>query len=91
MDNSWNVELLRDLVGKEAMEEILQTKISGCNGLDRCVWKSNPNGKFSTTSAWEAIKNKQEILSWHECRCPKNRESIDHVLSKHFMFGNENF
>lgn len=55
IDDSWNVELLKDLVGEEITKDITQKKIKGCIQLDRCVSKPTPNGHFSTTSAWEVV------------------------------------
>lgn len=66
VDKAWNIEFLKDLVGDEVMEEIIQTRISGCGGSDVCVWKPSPDGNFTTASAWEVCQQKQDIMSWHD-------------------------
>lgn len=62
MDQAWNVELLKELVAEAITEEIVQTKISGSNGLDSCVWKPTSDGKFTTATA----RDKMNQLSWHD-------------------------
>ncbi|KAL9265485.1 Structural maintenance of chromosomes protein 5-like protein, partial [Drosera capensis] len=34
-------------------------------GVDVCCWKPCPNGIFSSSSAWEAIKQKGTTVMWH--------------------------
>lgn len=63
---TWDVDLLKELVGVTKTEEILMSSIKKKEGSDVFVWKPFIDGKFSTASAWEVIRVKGDEVSWME-------------------------
>lgn len=57
-ENEWNIDFLRDLVGEEEMEEIIQMKINGISDLDMCVWKPNLKRNLLLHLLWRPFGKK---------------------------------
>lgn len=66
IENGWDVDLLRNLVGESKLEAILDCLGGSKQGADMLVWKPNLNGKFSTKSAWECVRVKAPKMIWLE-------------------------
>lgn len=61
-NNSWNSDMLLELVGAGKTMEILHNLPAGRRGADVCIWKLAPDGNFSTKSAWEATRSRGKNL-----------------------------
>ncbi|XP_042950164.1 uncharacterized protein LOC122282278 [Carya illinoinensis] len=51
IQNGWDVDLLKELVGESKLEEILDGLGENKEGVDVLIWKPTLNGKFSSKSA----------------------------------------
>lgn len=56
IENGWDVELLRSLVGVSKAEEMLSFLASRREGKDVLVWMKNMDGTFSTKSTWDCVR-----------------------------------
>lgn len=70
MEETWNKELLKNMIGQDMAENILWYTCASQVRLDIIIWKHAPNGNFTTASAWELIQIKSEIMHgskwlWH--------------------------
>ncbi|XP_035540358.1 uncharacterized protein LOC118344262 [Juglans regia] len=65
-NNSWDEDLLRELVSEEVVEEIIQMPINVIPGPDLFVWKPSTDGRFSTRTAWEVVRKRGQELPWHD-------------------------
>ena len=66
MNNTWNTNLLIELVGAKIMEEIMRSVLTGRRGQDVFIWKSSLNEIFSTASVWEVVRRKSQNVLWYE-------------------------
>lgn len=63
-NNSWNIDLLTDLVGETVTADIVHLGLRIWEGLERWVWESTTDGSFSIAMAWDRIRDKADLLPW---------------------------
>jgi len=63
----WNIGLLRNLVGNEDIDRILNTHIFERNQHERIMWKLETNGIYSIRSRYRISVNQHLDLSAHRC------------------------
>ncbi|KAF5464541.1 hypothetical protein F2P56_014612 [Juglans regia] len=63
-ESGWNVEMFSRLVGMEKAEELVEQLSSLKSGKDKLIWLKNPNGDFSTSSAWQCIQARAQEIPW---------------------------
>lgn len=56
LQDGWDVDLLRRLVGENKLEEILNCLGEHKEGADLLIWKLNTSGEFTSKSAWDCIR-----------------------------------
>lgn len=66
VDDLWDEEKFNDLVGLNKAIEIIQLKIQCNSGSNVYVWKPTINGQFTTASAWEVTRLKDNTHEWME-------------------------
>ncbi|XP_035546099.1 uncharacterized protein LOC118348474 [Juglans regia] len=64
IQNGWDVDLLKDLVGESKLEEILDGLGEHKEGAYVLIWKPNLNGDFSSKSAWDCIRVRAPKSKW---------------------------
>lgn len=55
LEDGWDVDLIRALVGDNKMEEILGYLGAHKEGTDLLIWEPNLNGDSMSKSAWDCI------------------------------------
>ncbi|XP_042958229.1 uncharacterized protein LOC122293848 [Carya illinoinensis] len=71
-NNSWNTDLLRELVDADTVTDIILHVPVGKRGVDKMVWMPSSDVNFSTSTAWEVSRSKGQLLPgygwfWHNC------------------------
>jgi len=64
--------LLVDLVGENRVAIIASNIVVGKEGEDIFIWKPNIDGNFSSSSAWEIIQIKGELVPWMDWIWPNS-------------------
>ncbi|XP_022870746.1 uncharacterized protein LOC111389988 [Olea europaea var. sylvestris] len=62
--SGWDYPRLCELVGEKLANEIWMSRIQLCEGKDYYVWQPSTDGKFSTKSAWELIRQRENSYPW---------------------------
>ncbi|XP_035549712.1 uncharacterized protein LOC118349411 [Juglans regia] len=65
LNNGWDVDFIRQLVGPDQIDEILEDLCKAKPGMDVLIWSKNDNGLFSTKSAWDCIRIRSDIIEGH--------------------------
>lgn len=73
--NSWDIELLKNMVGDNKLEEVLECLGTVKEGDNLLIWKPNGDGNFTSKSACDLIHLKGPRLTWNDwlwnCALPK--------------------
>lgn len=64
MDNEWDVQLLKHLVGVDKMEEIIEALGNPLKGHDLLIWTPTIDGKFTSRNAWDCLCVKTPETPW---------------------------
>lgn len=78
-DNGWKLVLLRSLVEESVVATILQAGVGLREGDDVCVWEHSVDGKFTTKSTWNLIRDclpMLEVAMAGVCAC----KNVDDVI-----------
>ena len=65
MSNSWDVDLLTNLVGQNNVDNIIEALARCKGGSDVLIWTKHDSGNFNTKSAWDCIRVRGSSMGWH--------------------------
>ncbi|GLT71798.1 hypothetical protein SLA2020_437910 [Shorea laevis] len=66
VEQSWDVDLVVQLVGQEVADEIFSRVDGTKTGMDRLIWLGSRDGRFSTKSAWDWLRISVPKHTWTE-------------------------
>ncbi|KAG6658115.1 hypothetical protein CIPAW_04G137600 [Carya illinoinensis] len=87
--SGWDVVKLHLLVSEEMVEKIIASPVQILGGSDVRIWKPNPDGNFSTKSAWHLIREIGTICLWKKwlwhSMVPKKMSFVCWRAKKHVL------
>lgn len=66
IEDSWDFDGIGQLVGPDCLEVIRRSWRCNKVGVDVLTWLPNPDGKFTTKSAWDMVRIKMPRILWAE-------------------------
>ncbi|KAH0643516.1 hypothetical protein KY290_035016 [Solanum tuberosum] len=77
-NNRWDFEDLEEVIPKHLVEEIRSVYTNFGENKDKPIWKLHPSGKFTLVSAFQELRQKEEIFNHYEAPI---RETYNHLFA----------